>query len=106
MVGRAQRRTIIRCGNFLDHKVVPDEVGEGWILSSETRSTSSKPCGENVEHIYARPHWRIHKRQAWAARHQHSMMLTAKPPREVSLYFVFISAPVCIIVLMTESRDT
>lgn len=37
---------------------------------------------------------------------QHSMMLTARPPRDVSLYFVFISAPVCIIVLITESRET
>jgi len=37
---------------------------------------------------------------------QHSMMLTAKPPREVSLYFVSMSAPVSRMVLMTWSRLT
>lgn len=37
---------------------------------------------------------------------QHSMTLTAKPPLAVSLYLVFISAPVSRIVLMTLSRLT
>ncbi|CAB3758632.1 hypothetical protein BPA30113_03322 [Burkholderia paludis] len=37
---------------------------------------------------------------------QHSTMFTAKPPRDVSLYFVFMSAPVSRIVLITESSDT
>ncbi|GLZ17634.1 hypothetical protein Bpla01_11640 [Burkholderia plantarii] len=37
---------------------------------------------------------------------QHSTMFTASPPREVSLYFVFMSAPVSRIVLITESSDT
>lgn len=37
---------------------------------------------------------------------QHSTIFTASPPREVSLYFVFMSAPVSRIVLITESSDT
>ena len=37
---------------------------------------------------------------------QHSTMLTASPPRAVSLYLVFMSAPVSRMVLMTESSDT
>jgi hypothetical protein len=37
---------------------------------------------------------------------QHSTILTARPPREVSLYLVFISAPVSFIVLITESSET
>ena len=32
---------------------------------------------------------------------QHSMTLTARPPREVSLYFTFMSAPVWRMVTMT-----
>ncbi len=40
------------------------------------------------------------------ARYQHSTIFTASPPREVSLYLVFMSAPVCRIVLMTESSET
>ncbi|SFJ55217.1 hypothetical protein SAMN05192543_10889 [Paraburkholderia megapolitana] len=38
--------------------------------------------------------------------HQHSTIFTASPPRDVSLYLVFMSAPVSRIVLMTESSDT
>ena len=38
--------------------------------------------------------------------HQHSITFTASPPREVSLYFVFISAPVSRIVLITLSSET
>jgi hypothetical protein len=37
---------------------------------------------------------------------QHSTILTARPPRAVSLYLIFMSAPVCIIVLITLSRLT
>src|SRR5690349_13627780 len=37
---------------------------------------------------------------------QHSTMLTARPPREVSLYLIFMSAPVSIMVLTTLSRLT
>lgn len=37
---------------------------------------------------------------------QHSTIFTANPPRAVSLYFVFISAPVSRIVLITESSET
>src|SRR4051794_10263941 len=37
---------------------------------------------------------------------QHSTMFTARPPRAVSLYLIFISAPVSIIVLITLSRLT
>ena len=37
---------------------------------------------------------------------QHSTMLTARPPRAVSLYLTFMSAPVCIMVLITLSRLT
>jgi hypothetical protein len=37
---------------------------------------------------------------------QHSTIFTANPPRDVSLYFVFISAPVSRMVLITESSDT
>src|SRR5262249_13107127 len=37
---------------------------------------------------------------------QHSTTLTASPPRAVSLYLSFMSAPVCRIVLMTLSRET
>src|SRR4029453_18039036 len=37
---------------------------------------------------------------------QHSTMLTASPPRAVSLYLIFMSAPVCIMVLITLSRLT
>jgi len=37
---------------------------------------------------------------------QHSTMLTARPPRAVSLYLVIMSAPVSRIVLMTLSRLT
>ena len=39
-------------------------------------------------------------------RAQHSMTLTARPPREVSLYLTFMSAPVSRIVLITLSRLT
>jgi hypothetical protein len=42
----------------------------------------------------------------WDGAAQHSTMLTASPPRAVSLYLIFMSAPVCIIVLMTLSRLT
>ena len=38
--------------------------------------------------------------------HQHSMTLTARPPRAVSLYLTFMSAPVSRIVLMTLSSET
>jgi LysR family transcriptional regulator (chromosome initiation inhibitor) len=41
-----------------------------------------------------------------AAVRQHSTMFTARPPREVSLYFTFMSAPVSRMVLMTLSRLT
>ncbi len=37
---------------------------------------------------------------------QHSVTLTASPPREVSLYLVFMSAPVSRMVLITSSSDT
>jgi hypothetical protein len=37
---------------------------------------------------------------------QHSMTLTARPPRAVSLYLTFMSAPVSRIVLMALSSDT
>ena len=37
---------------------------------------------------------------------QHSITLTASPPRAVSLYLVFMSAPVSHIVLITLSSDT
>src|SRR4029450_772523 len=37
---------------------------------------------------------------------QHSMTLTARPPREVSLYLIFMSAPVSRIVLIALSSDT
>ena len=37
---------------------------------------------------------------------QHSTIFTASPPRAVSLYLIFISAPVCIMVLITLSRLT
>ncbi len=37
---------------------------------------------------------------------QHSTIFTANPPREVSLYLVFMSAPVSHMVLITESSDT
>jgi len=37
---------------------------------------------------------------------QHSMTLTASPPRAVSLYLVFMSAPVSRMVLITWSSDT
>ncbi|CFN65439.1 Uncharacterised protein [Bordetella pertussis] len=37
---------------------------------------------------------------------QHSTIFTANPPRAVSLYLVFMSAPVSRMVLMTESSDT
>src|SRR5690606_6188935 len=37
---------------------------------------------------------------------QHSTIFTARPPRAVSLYLVFMSAPVSRMVLMTESSDT
>src|SRR6266404_9555657 len=37
---------------------------------------------------------------------QHSITLTARPPREVSLYLSFMSAPVSRIVLITLSSDT
>ncbi len=37
---------------------------------------------------------------------QHSITLTARPPRAVSLYFVFMSAPVSIMVLITRSSET
>src|SRR5919112_1621811 len=37
---------------------------------------------------------------------QHSMTLTARPPRAVSLYLSFMSAPVSRIVLMALSRET
>lgn len=37
---------------------------------------------------------------------QHSITLTASPPRAVSLYLVFMSAPVSRIVLITWSSDT
>jgi hypothetical protein len=37
---------------------------------------------------------------------QHSTILTASPPRAVSLYLIFMSAPVCIMVLITLSRLT
>src|SRR5206468_9811085 len=37
---------------------------------------------------------------------QHSMTLMASPPREVSLYLVFMSAPVSRMVLMTRSSET
>src|SRR5450756_815488 len=33
-------------------------------------------------------------------------ILTASPPRDVSLYFVFMSAPVCRMVSITSSNDT
>jgi lysyl-tRNA synthetase class 2 len=36
---------------------------------------------------------------------QHSTTFSARPPRAVSLYFVFMSAPVSRIVLITWSRD-
>jgi hypothetical protein len=37
---------------------------------------------------------------------QHSTIFTASPPRDVSLYLVFMSAPVSRMVLMTLSSDT
>ncbi len=37
---------------------------------------------------------------------QHSMTLTASPPRAVSLYLAFMSAPVSFIVLMALSSET
>jgi hypothetical protein len=37
---------------------------------------------------------------------QHSITLTASPPRAVSLYLVFMSAPVSRMVLITWSSDT
>src|SRR3954470_13319241 len=37
---------------------------------------------------------------------QHSTMLTARPPRAVSLYFTDMSAPVETIVAITLSRET
>ena len=37
---------------------------------------------------------------------QHSMTFTARPPREVSLYLVFMSAPVWRMVRITLSRET
>src|SRR6185436_9485850 len=37
---------------------------------------------------------------------QHSITLIARPPREVSLYFDFMSAPVSRMVLITRSRET
>src|SRR5690606_6368533 len=44
--------------------------------------------------------------KALQKRAQHSITFTARPPREVSLYLVFMSAPVSRMVLMTLSRDT
>ncbi len=46
------------------------------------------------------------QREHRALNNQHSTIFTANPPRDVSLYFVFISAPVSRMVLMTESSDT
>ena len=52
-----------------------------------------------------------HSFAAWATKRnsmpsQHSMTLTANPPRLVSLYLVIMSRPVSRIVLMTLSSDT
>jgi hypothetical protein len=41
-----------------------------------------------------------------AAAGQHSITFTASPPRAVSLYLVFMSAPVSRMVLITWSSDT
>ncbi|RNM10343.1 hypothetical protein EGA29_03640 [Ralstonia pseudosolanacearum] len=46
------------------------------------------------------------KKRTVKARPQHSTIFTANPPRAVSLYLVFMSAPVSRIVLMTESSET
>lgn len=61
--------------------------GQGWARRSVTGS-----FGEVAE---IPDNWR-----------QHSTILTARPPRAVSLYLVSMSAPVSRMVLMTLSRLT
>jgi hypothetical protein len=43
---------------------------------------------------------------AVAVLRQHSITLTARPPREVSLYLIFMSAPVSRIVMIALSSET
>ena len=65
----------------------------------EARASRKRKRGPKPASLFVQP-------VAQILRPQHSTIFTANPPREVSLYLVFISAPVCIIVLITESSDT
>ena len=78
-------------------ELLRDGVADGVRIEEETFDATGQREGGHSE--------QGHQDDATGTR-QHSITFNARPPRAVSLYFVFMSAPVSRMVLMTLSSDT